>query len=112
MFHRNTLVILKWKKYQEVLDILDDENPFLDRDYNSVDKNTEGGISLEASICYLRAQEIDVKCFEAFNELVINHMMTSKEEWGFVNLLKFDEQSEYEEAYFIKNELHINAEEV
>ncbi|RIB02172.1 hypothetical protein C2G38_2125830, partial [Gigaspora rosea] len=41
------------EKYQEVLDILDDENPFLDRDYNSVDKNTEGGIGLEASICYL-----------------------------------------------------------
>ncbi|RIB01099.1 hypothetical protein C2G38_2297798 [Gigaspora rosea] len=40
--------------------------------------------------------------FEAFNELVINHMMTSKEEWDFVNSLKFDEQLEYEEAYFIK----------
>ncbi|RIB15952.1 hypothetical protein C2G38_2191252 [Gigaspora rosea] len=38
----------------------------------------------------------------AFNELVINHMMTSKEEWEFVNSLKFDEQLEYEEAYFIK----------
>ncbi|KAF0444832.1 ApcC hetero-tetramer Cut9-Hcn1 [Gigaspora margarita] len=47
---------------------------------------------------FKKALEIDVKCFEAFNELVINHMMTSKEE--------------YEEAYFIKNELHINAEEV
>ncbi|RIB05335.1 hypothetical protein C2G38_2118622, partial [Gigaspora rosea] len=42
------------EKYQEVLDILDDENPFLDRDDNSVDKNTEGGIGLEASIYYLR----------------------------------------------------------
>ncbi|RIB16044.1 hypothetical protein C2G38_2247265 [Gigaspora rosea] len=29
-------------------------------------------------------------------------MMTSKEEWDFVNSLKFDEQLEYEEAYFIK----------
>ncbi|CAG8520112.1 10989_t:CDS:2, partial [Cetraspora pellucida] len=38
----------------------------------------------------------------AFNELVINHMMTSKEEWDFVHSLKFDEQLEYEEAYFIK----------
>ncbi|RIB07541.1 hypothetical protein C2G38_2214124 [Gigaspora rosea] len=28
--------------------------------------------------------------------------MTSKEEWDFVNSLKFDEQLEYEEAYFIK----------
>ncbi|CAG8601544.1 24800_t:CDS:10 [Dentiscutata erythropus] len=107
------------EKYQEVLDILGDENPFLDRDYSS-DKNTEG-ISLEASICYLRgvaysqqsdldnakkwfkkALEIDVKCFEAFNELVINHMMTSKEEWDFVHSLKFDEQLECEEAHFIK----------
>ncbi|RIB00703.1 hypothetical protein C2G38_2010317, partial [Gigaspora rosea] len=28
--------------------------------------------------------------------------MTSKEEWDFVHSLKFDEQLEYEEAYFIK----------
>ncbi|RIB27254.1 hypothetical protein C2G38_2161052 [Gigaspora rosea] len=28
--------------------------------------------------------------------------MTSKKEWDFVNSLKFDEQLEYEEAYFIK----------
>ncbi|KAF0466640.1 ApcC hetero-tetramer Cut9-Hcn1 [Gigaspora margarita] len=81
------------EKYQEVLDILDDEIHFL--------------IGLEASICYLRgvaysqqsdldnakrwfkkALDIDGKCFEAFNEIVINHMMTNKEE--------------YEEAYFIK----------
>ncbi|CAG8747256.1 4149_t:CDS:2, partial [Cetraspora pellucida] len=74
---------IKMEKYQEVLDILGDENTFLDGDYSSVDKNTEGGISLEASICYLRgvaysqqsdldnakkwfkkALEIDVKCFE------------------------------------------------
>ncbi|KAF0454409.1 ApcC hetero-tetramer Cut9-Hcn1 [Gigaspora margarita] len=61
---------------------------------------------------FKKALEIDVKCFEALNELVINHMMTSKEEWDFVNSLKFDEQLQYEEAYFIKNELHINAEEV
>ncbi|RIB15540.1 hypothetical protein C2G38_2192141 [Gigaspora rosea] len=95
------------EKYQEVLDILDDEIHFL--------------IELEASICYLRevaysqqsdldnakqwfkkALEIDVKCFEAFNGLVINHMMANKEEWDFVNSLKFDELLEYEEAYFIK----------
>ncbi|RIB23305.1 hypothetical protein C2G38_2073188 [Gigaspora rosea] len=42
------------EKYQEVLDILDDENPFLDRDYNSVDKSIEGGIGLETFIYYLR----------------------------------------------------------
>ncbi|RIB02175.1 hypothetical protein C2G38_2255756 [Gigaspora rosea] len=35
---------IKMEKYQEVLDILDDEIPFLDRDYNSVDKSIEGGI--------------------------------------------------------------------
>lgn len=29
-------------------------------------------------------------------------MMTSKEEWDFVHSLKFDEQLEYEEAYFMK----------
>ncbi|RIB15946.1 hypothetical protein C2G38_2191236 [Gigaspora rosea] len=82
---------IKMEKYQEVLNILDDENPFLDRDYNSVDKNTEGGINLEASICYLRgvaySQQSD---------------LDNAKQGTFVNSLKFDEQLEYEEAYFIK----------
>ncbi|RIB17280.1 hypothetical protein C2G38_2088690, partial [Gigaspora rosea] len=42
------------EKYQEALDILDDENSFLDRDYNSVNKNTEGGISVSLSLMLLR----------------------------------------------------------
>ncbi|RIB02173.1 hypothetical protein C2G38_2150114 [Gigaspora rosea] len=102
------------EKYQEVLDILDDEIPFLDRDHNSVDKNTEGGI---ASIYYLRgviySQQSDLdnakKWFKkallkVFNELLINRMVTSKEgiEWDFVHSLKFDEQLEYEDAILSK----------
>ncbi|RIB11241.1 hypothetical protein C2G38_2145673 [Gigaspora rosea] len=73
-------VEIKMEKYQEVLDILDDENPFLDRDYNSVDKNTEGGIYLglrtlnSLTLITLnsglkKALEIDVKCFEGTSQI-------------------------------------------
>ncbi|GBB91503.1 hypothetical protein RclHR1_18830003 [Rhizophagus clarus] len=112
---------IKQEKYQESLELLGEENPFGDRGYRSLIKNTEGGIQLEASICYLRgyafsqqanldnakkcfkeALELDVKCYEAFHELVSNHMMTVKEEWDFINSLKYEEQLDCEEARFIK----------
>ncbi|CAG8714762.1 13957_t:CDS:10, partial [Acaulospora morrowiae] len=112
---------IKMEKYQEAIDVLGEENPFSKKDYGSVVKNTEGGLQLEASMCYLRglaysqqtnldnakkcfkeALELDVKCYEAFHELVNNHMLSSKEEWEFINSLKFEEQLESEEAYFIK----------
>ncbi|CAB4395208.1 unnamed protein product [Rhizophagus irregularis] len=107
---------IKQEKYQEALELLGEENTFADRV-----KNTEGGIQLEASICYLRgyalsqqanldsakkcfkeALELDVKCYEAFHELVSNHMMTVKEEWDFINSLKYEEQLDCEEARFVR----------
>ncbi|CAG8507895.1 13543_t:CDS:10, partial [Acaulospora colombiana] len=112
---------IKMEKYQEAIDILGEENPFSKKEYSSIVKNTEGGLQLEASMCYLRglaysqqtnldsakkcfkeALELDVKCYESFHELVNNHMMSSKEEWEFINSLKFEEQLESEEAYFVK----------
>ncbi|CAJ0758214.1 2840_t:CDS:10 [Entrophospora sp. SA101] len=94
---------VKIENYQEVLDILGEENPFDSRDGNLNVKNAEEGIQLEASMCYLRgiaysqqsnfakakncfkeALEIDVKCYE------------------FIKSLKFEEQLDVEEAHFIK----------
>ncbi|CAI2165441.1 7826_t:CDS:10 [Funneliformis geosporum] len=108
------------EKYQEALELLGEENPFTD-DYRLEVKNTEGGIQLEASMCYLRgyafsqqanldcakkcfkeALESDVKCYEAFHELIGNHMMTANEEWDFITKLKYDEQLDREEAEFVK----------
>lgn len=110
----NALCLTKLKRWDEALDLLGESNPF--RNINDVNgeiddiKNQDGGIKLESSMCYLRgvifgnqnkferAKEcfkeavlIDVKCFEAFNELIKNHFLTPEEEWQLLNDLKFDE---------------------
>lgn len=73
-------------------------------DVNSLD----GGIRLEASMCYLRGvvfaqlnnfdrakqcyQEaliIDVKCYDALDALLTNNLMTPDEEWSFLERLSF-----------------------
>ncbi|CAG8559618.1 8726_t:CDS:10 [Paraglomus occultum] len=112
---------IRMEQYQKALDILGEENPF----HPEIDArviNTEGGIKLEAMMCYLRgvaylqlanleqgkkcfqeAVELDVKCFEAFHALISNHMLTSSEEWNFVNCLDFEGQCGSSDAEFIKN---------
>ncbi|ODV83408.1 hypothetical protein CANARDRAFT_238264 [[Candida] arabinofermentans NRRL YB-2248] len=101
------LCLIKLEKFDEALDIIGEVNPF--KADHSI-KNPDGGIKLEASMCYLRgliyskqnnfekAKEcykeavlVDVKCFEAFSELVSNHLMTPDEEWELLNLLNFDD---------------------
>ncbi|VEU24133.1 DEKNAAC105369 [Brettanomyces naardenensis] len=101
------LCLVKLERYDEALDIVGEVNPF--KKDHSV-KNPDGGIKLEASMCYLRglvyarqnnferAKEsykeavlVDVKCFEAFNELVSNSMLTPDEEWDLLAHLDFDD---------------------
>ncbi|ANB13281.1 anaphase promoting complex subunit CDC16 [Sugiyamaella lignohabitans] len=67
------------------------------------------GIKIEASLCFLRGQiytndnnfdkakecyreavKIDAKCYEAFDELVTNNLMTPQEEWDFLKSLDFE----------------------
>ncbi|KAI5799300.1 hypothetical protein DFH27DRAFT_514915 [Peziza echinospora] len=43
-----------------------------------------------AKECYKDACRIDVKCFEAFDQLMKNHHMSPEEEWSFLNSLDFD----------------------
>ncbi|KAF0389227.1 ApcC hetero-tetramer Cut9-Hcn1 [Gigaspora margarita] len=77
------------EKYQEVLDILDDENPFLDR---------EGGISVETSIFYLRGV-----AYSQQSELD-NTKSGLKKCWKLMlNVLRKNMKKH--------NELHINVEE-
>ncbi|GAA5969752.1 hypothetical protein JCM11641_008031 [Rhodosporidiobolus odoratus] len=80
----------------------------------------DGGIKLTASAAHLRglihlhlkatdlaksafkeALERDVKCFEAFEMLVGGEMMTTEEEWEFVQGLPFHAQTE-DDAEFIR----------
>ncbi|RCK56427.1 Anaphase-promoting complex subunit cut9 [Candida viswanathii] len=95
--------LIKLEMWEEALDLIGETNPFK----NSAGANSrvldDGGIKLEASMCYLRgliyanqnnferAKEcykeacvVDVKCYEAFNELIDNNLMTPTEEWDFV----------------------------
>ncbi|QPG75092.1 hypothetical protein FOA43_002433 [Brettanomyces nanus] len=101
------LCLVKLERYDEALDIVGEVNPF--KKEHTV-KNPDGGIKLEASMCYLRgviyarqnnferakdcfkeAILVDVKCFEAFNQLITNSMLTPDEEWDLLSHLNFDD---------------------
>lgn len=43
-----------------------------------------------AKECYMDAVRIDVQCFEAFNQLMKNALMSPHEEWEFLESLDFD----------------------
>ncbi|CAK7909974.1 anaphase-promoting complex subunit Cdc16p [[Candida] anglica] len=99
--------LIKLELWDDALDVVGEHNPFT-RDDNYQVSTTDGGIKLESTMCYLRgliyanqnnferAKEsykealfVDVKCFEAFRELVRNNLMTPSEEWEFVSSLNF-----------------------
>ncbi|KAI5954964.1 CDC16 [Candida jiufengensis] len=106
--------LIKLELYDEALDIIGENNPF--ESYDKI-RNDDGGVKLESSMCYLRgliyssqnnferAKEcykeallVDVKCYEAFNELIVNNFMTPKEEWEFITTqLNFREMDNNDE---------------
>lgn len=96
----------KLDQWDEALDVLGEVNPF--KTDHSV-KNQDGGIKLEASMCYLRGQIyahqsnhqmakdcyreavlVDAKCYEAFNELINNKILTPAEEAELMEQINFD----------------------
>lgn len=106
------LCLTKMGKWDEALTILGDRNPFQGPIAAKV-KNQDGGIKLEASMCYLRGQiytnqnnfdrakecykeavQVDAKCFEAFDQLIRSNLLTPKEEWEFVQSLDFVESAD------------------
>ena len=46
-----------------------------------------------AKECYKDAVKIDVQCFEAFDQLMKNALMSPEEEWAFLDELDFDSVS-------------------
>ncbi|KAK3073792.1 anaphase-promoting complex subunit Cut9 [Teratosphaeriaceae sp. CCFEE 6253] len=63
-----------------------------------------------AKDCYKDAVRIDVQCFEAFDQLMKNSLMSPGEEWGFLESLNFDtiqpegaEDDAQEAADFVRN---------
>lgn len=88
------------ERWSEALELLGELNPFSNVRNGDVKRvhNTDGGIKLEASMCYLRglvfsnvnnlerakqcfqeALTIDAKCYEAFDQLFLNTLMTPQE---------------------------------
>lgn len=62
----------------------------------------------KAKECYKDAVRIDVQCFEAFDQLTKNFLMSPAEEWAFLNTLNFDSVSPSGEknadtANFVRN---------
>lgn len=109
------LCLIKLELWDDALDLIGETNPFK-RDENYQIRNTDGGIKLELSMCYLRgliyanqnnfdkakeaykeAVMVDVKCFEAFNELITNNLMTPSEEWEFVSQLNYRDADDNDE---------------
>lgn len=107
--------LIKLELWDDALDLIGESNPFR-RDENYQIRNVDGGIKLEASMCYLRgliyanqsnfekAKEaykeavlVDVKCFEAFNELITNNLMTPSEEWEFITQLNYRDADDNDE---------------
>lgn len=107
----SALCLVKLEKWDEALDIVGETNPFKNETQHV--KNLDGGIKLEASLCYVRGQIyanqnnlerakdcykeavlVDVKCYEAFDELITNNMLTPLEEWELLSLLDFSDTDE------------------
>lgn len=107
--------LIKLELWDDALDLIGETNPFY-KDDNYQVRNVDGGIKLEASMCYLRgliyanqnnfekAKEsykeavlVDVKCFEAFNELISNDFMAPSEEWEFITKLNYRDADDNDE---------------
>ncbi|KAI0648950.1 TPR-like protein [Trametes meyenii] len=100
-------------KWSDALEMLGESNPFRNSGKGGPDiPNMDGGVKIEASMCNLRgllmlklnrgdqakacfmeALALDVKCYEAFEQLVDGEMMTPEEEWQFVHGLAYGKQT-------------------
>jgi anaphase-promoting complex subunit 6 len=108
------LCLMKMEKWDEALDIVGETNPF--KNVTQKTQSTDGGIKWEASLCFIRGQIyanqnnlerakecyqeavfVDVKCYEAFDELIRNNMLKPLEEWELLMHLDFSELGDNDE---------------
>ncbi|KAI8340121.1 hypothetical protein BC941DRAFT_348821 [Chlamydoabsidia padenii] len=114
------LCAMALEKWQDALDYLGHDNPFLEKDFVH-NANQDGGIKLESVMCYTRgnaylqmketnkakkcfmeALTVDVKCYDALEALVQHNMLDEKEEWEFIMTLPYDAHCE-DDADFIRD---------
>ncbi|KAK6513978.1 anaphase promoting complex subunit cdc16 [Arthrobotrys conoides] len=102
---------IKQNKYEEALQTLGDESPIISNPHNLRKRGTTRANEekYEAAMCYLRgviytkqgaydkakeayktAVKIDVRCFEAFDTLMRNNLLSPEEEWEFISEIDFD----------------------
>ncbi|KAI0255073.1 TPR-like protein [Lactifluus subvellereus] len=113
--------LVRQGKWAEATEMLGEANPFRNSGRSGpAVPNTDGGIKVEASMCNLRgllmlklnrgdqakacfmeALALDVKCYDAFEQLVGGEMMPLEEEWEFVQSLAYKEQTP-EDAEFVR----------
>ena len=125
--------LIKLEQWEDALDVIGEENPYEKDDRL---KNEDGGVKLEASMCYLRglvyaaqnnfaratecykeALLVDVKCYEAFDELISNNLLTPSEEWEFVTTrLNYNEVDSNDDLikllYATKLSKYLNADKI
>lgn len=101
------LCLVDLQRYEEALDVVGESNPFYEAADQDAKKQNDGGIKLESSLCYLRgkiyaaqnnfnkskesykeAVLVDVKNYEALEELIAKNLLTPKEEWDLLDALE------------------------
>ncbi|KAJ6494696.1 cell division control protein 16 [Mycena vitilis] len=105
--------------WADATEMLGEANPFRNSGRSGAAiPNLDGGIKIEASMCNLRgilmlklnrgdqakqcfmeALSLDVKCFDAFEQLVSGEMMTPDEEWEFVQGLAYSSQTPQDASF-------------
>ncbi|KAI9460370.1 TPR-like protein [Russula earlei] len=113
--------LVRQGKWADATEMLGEANPFRNSGRSGpAVPNTDGGIKVEASMCNLRgllmlklnrgdqakacfmeALALDVKCYDAFEQLVGGEMMSLEEEWEFVKSLAYKEQTP-DDAEFVR----------
>lgn len=106
--------LVKLERWDDALDVLGETYPYRDLSYKT--RSVDRGTKLEASMCYLRgliyasqtnferakeayqeAVMVDVKCYEAFNELISNELLSPAEQWDFINHLNYADAEDNDE---------------
>ncbi|KAJ7227065.1 cell division control protein 16 [Mycena pura] len=105
--------------WADATEMLGEANPFRNSGRSGpAIPNLDGGIKIEASMCNLRgilmqklnrgdqakqcfmeALALDVKCFDAFEQLINGEMMTPQEEWEFVQSLAYSSQTPQDASF-------------
>ncbi|RXW20367.1 hypothetical protein EST38_g5476 [Candolleomyces aberdarensis] len=108
-------------KWTEAMELIGEANPFRGSAKSGpAVANMDGGIKIEASMCYLRgllmlklnradqaktcfmeALALDVKCADAFSQLVNAEMLSPDEEWEFIQGLSYQTQTP-DDAEFVQ----------